>query len=223
MKAILLNSMIALFFLVGCSHAQPNKNADAKTLTDQAERKAREYNPGDNNRSEIYRSALNLLNQAIKKDPRYWPAYEEKILYQTTLKQLDSAAVTAKQLVILKPQDDFVFYHAGEALERVGDTTTAWDYYKKALVLNNNQLDTMKVTSEKFRLEKRNRAMILRLLNQPEKAHDILQQLYDTEKDDRLKEFYRRDLELNRHDEIFGISFSSFIKKVDKGKEHKPN
>ncbi|MEO6979868.1 MAG: hypothetical protein ABI113_15875, partial [Mucilaginibacter sp.] len=189
----------------------------------QAEHLVRSFSFVNNNHPEILASALNLLNQAIRKDPSFWPAYSEKLGIQTTLKQLDSACVTAKQLVVLRPKDDFFSYLAGEAFERNGDTTTAWNYYKKALVLNSSLLDTMKTTNDKFRIEKESRATILILLNQPEKAHEIYQQLFDSEKIPWRKEHYEDLLYMDRHERVFGGTLESIIKRMDKEKKHKSN
>ncbi len=75
-----------------------------------------------------------------------------KFYSQVHLKKNDSAIVTGKQIINLRPHNAFITYQIGQLYEKIGDTVTSVKYYKHALSILDAALDTMNVKSEKYNL-----------------------------------------------------------------------
>lgn len=208
MKTALTILFIAFLFACGKSHAQKKINPEARKLNDSAvgSRFSLKYN----NPNQALEHSINLLNQAIKLDSNYFTAYWNKFAFQGDLKQYNKAILTGKQMIGLRPQNASLKFIVGETYEKMGDTITSAEYYRSSLSMLNNILDTIKVSDNKnYKSTVVNKAIVLILLNQPEKGHNILRELYAKEANESYKQMLQMFISFTKHDVMYGQGTST--------------
>jgi tetratricopeptide (TPR) repeat protein len=214
--SISLLVVVIIFLTAGCSHSK-KINPEALKLNNEAVQLFMDSVGMDSGRP--LKKAINLLNQAIKIDSNYLIAYRNKFDYQIALKQLDSAIATGKQLIRLAPQDGTIRLRVGMAIERAGDTVRSVKYYKDALALLNKRLDTMNVRNKNYEFTQESKGAALILLNQPEKGHKILQDLYNSS-EPKERERLQMAMNMNRHEIIYGKTIVDTVKYDTGTKSH---
>ncbi len=130
--------------------------------------------------------------------------YMKKFYSQVHLKQNDSAIITGKQIIKLKPKNALITYEIGELYEKTGDTVTSVEYYKHALVILNAVLDTMNVKSVDYHFLRLNKAVVLILLGQQKAGDDILRDSYNNEVIYSNKQYDLSLLHMTRKELIYG-------------------
>ena len=172
---------------MACNHKadeRPARNPEAKLLNDSAFKiLMRSTNPED------YQNAIGLLDKAIAIDSTYIGAYRKKISLETLLKQYDKALITSKKLNSLRPENPSFALTTGILYEKNGDTSSSFNYYRKALALYEKILDTMSMANQEHFGFAMNRGIIFILLNKPEIGNDILKALYQNQADEKYKEY----------------------------------
>ena len=187
------------------SHAQQKPSAEAIALNNMAFALGNDSlrsNPSDS--VHLLQEAINILNKSLKIDSNYYIAYRNKMNFQAELKQQDSAFFTAKQIIKKWPKQTQITILAGEYCEFKGDTTSAVGYYKKALSVINHVLDSIGVNSKRYGSRQIEKAKVLMLLDQPEKAHNILKDLFDHATSEFDKQNLKDLMGMNRHDVLYG-------------------
>ncbi|HEY4326168.1 MAG TPA: hypothetical protein VGN20_19430 [Mucilaginibacter sp.] len=200
--------ILLLIFCYGCSHSQVTQvqakvNPEALKLNNQA-MQLYANSLGINDRNKTLEQAVNLLNKAVKIDSGYFRANWNKCLIQNTMKQYDSALVTSKQILKLRPKNVDIQLMVGTAYERAGDTVSAAKYYTSTLLTYNNILDTMSIKNEAYKTLKVGKAITLIMLHQDKKGYDMFKELYTTETDPNYKPMYQNFIGLTRHDFLYG-------------------
>jgi tetratricopeptide (TPR) repeat protein len=127
-----------------------------------------------------------------------------KFSSQIRLKQYDSAIVTGKQILKVKPHNAFITYQIGELYEKLGDTVTSVEYYKHALSILDTALDTMNVKNEKYNWVKLNKAIVLILLGQKKAGDTIIQDVYNNETLYSNKQYDLSVLNMTRKELVYG-------------------
>jgi tetratricopeptide (TPR) repeat protein len=147
----------------------------------------------------------NSLNPNLKDSSMHnWGAYMKKFYSQVRLKHNDSAIITGKQIIKLKPKNALITYEIGELYEKTGDTVTSIEYYKRALVILNTVLDTMNVKSVNYNFLRLNKAVVLILLGQEKAGDDILRDSYNNETLYSNKQYDLSLLHMTRKELIYG-------------------
>jgi tetratricopeptide (TPR) repeat protein len=146
-------------------------NPKARQLKDSAARIAMD--------SENYTKAIALLNEAIKLDSNYYPAYTNKLSFQLALKQYSDALPTAKKINMLRPDDPVPYVSIGLLCEVLHDTISSQKYFAAADSHFNNILDTMDRTNIDYEQIMMNKGINLILLGQQQNGNELLRQLYE--------------------------------------------
>jgi tetratricopeptide (TPR) repeat protein len=117
-----------LISLFACGQQSPKiiVSPQAKQLTDSAINKAM-Y-------EQDYKQALLLLNKAIKIDSNYFLAYQNKLTFETSLKEYKDALQTTMQLIRLQPDAPDYYVTAGVLHSVEGNSFAATEYWQKALI-----------------------------------------------------------------------------------------
>lgn len=132
---------------------------------------------------------LALLNRATKIDSNYFIGYWNKFGIQYASKQYTNALVTGKEMLRLRPKDAVLKYLVGKVYNNTGDTIRAELYYNDYLHYCDRILDTLTRSNRQFKSIELQKAIVLILLNQPQKGHEILEKLYK-EPGDENKDSY---------------------------------
>jgi tetratricopeptide (TPR) repeat protein len=200
-----LSILVFVMYCLSCkpSHSQKKINPEARKLNDSAV--GSRFSVKYNNPNQALEHSINLLNQAIKLDSNYFTAYWNKFVFKGDLKQYNKAILTGKQMMGLRPQNASIKFIVGETYEKMGDTITSAEYYRSSLSMLNNILDTIKVSDNKnYKSTMVNKAIVLILLNQPEKGYSILKDLYNKENSENYKSTLQTFMNFTRRDFIYG-------------------
>ncbi|MEO6852133.1 MAG: hypothetical protein ABI203_07990 [Mucilaginibacter sp.] len=149
----------------------------------------------------LYKIQLKMLNRATKIDSNYFVAYVNKFGAQCRLKRYKDALITGKEMVRLAPKDPVIKFLVGKIYEQNGDTILARSYYQDYLSYCDDRLDTMSTNNKSHKDIELQKAMVLVLLNQEQKGHEILNRL-SQQADDWDKDTYIILMHLKRADMI---------------------
>lgn len=138
--------------------------------------------------AENYPKAITLLDQAIRSDSNYYPAYTNKLTFQLALKQYGQALPTAKKINTLRPEDPVPYVSVGLLYEALHDTLSSQKYFAAANMHFQKILDTMNKANASYEQFIMNKAINLVLLGQQENGNALLRELYDDTKSDLMKE-----------------------------------
>lgn len=178
---------LVLFLLIGfsaCSQ-QPEKKKYS------IDPRARQFNDSAISitmYSQDYKSAIQLLDEAIKIDSNYYIAFVNKLSFQVELNQFDKALETAKELHRIKPAAPDNFSLIGMLYEKIGDTLLSKQYFKDAGAQFNKILDTMNVKNKYYEILLMNKAVNLIFMGDQQKGNDMLKQLYNKTNDEAYRE-----------------------------------
>jgi hypothetical protein len=165
----------------------------------------------ESKRVQALEKGINLLDQAIAIDSNYYAPYRNKMTFQAELNQQDSAFLTAKLIFKKWPTDITTKITLGKYYELNDDTISAYEYYKNALSDINHILDSTNTESNVYKYEQIEKAEVLILLNQPEKARGILKESIDKERNDLIKRHLNRLMGISRRELLFEKPAPSFI------------
>ena len=151
-----------------------------------------------------YTKAVELLDKATQIDSNYFGAYRNKMSFQGLVKPFDAdkILVIQKSLNRLRPLDPEYYMNIGMLYFKKGDSLTSSTYFSNALLHFDNILDTMHSTSPGYDVLMMQKAYTLIFQGNDQKAHDLLQKLYDTTKDSVAKEMILPALQKTRKDFI---------------------
>jgi tetratricopeptide (TPR) repeat protein len=156
--------------------------------------------------SSAYADAILLLDKATAIDSNYYTAYWNKYSFQWTLKQYDKALVTAKHLNRIKPDAPDYYVSIGLLYEKLGDTVSARQHFKDALVRYNNILDTMDSKNKNYDNLLINKAVNLIFAGQQTEGNEMLKQLYEKHKDDMYAQAIEMFMNKSRQEIIDGFN-----------------
>ena len=131
--------------------------------------------------------AILLFDEAIKIDSNYFTAYWNKLSLQSQLKQYDKAVETGKQILKIN-RAPYYYFLIATFYYRLGDTTSATDYFKKTLTLCDTVLDTMSTKNKAtYEVVIMNKGVSLIFLGRQEEGNKVLKQFYDSQTDSTYK------------------------------------
>jgi tetratricopeptide (TPR) repeat protein len=157
-----------------------------------------------------FTTSENSYSQAIlslgpeKSDSRIVRYYIRKFNSQAYLKQNDSAIVTGKQIIRMRPNNAYYTYQIGMLYEKNGDSVAATGYYKHALSIFNSELDTMDTHSWRYNIAKIEKAVVLLLLGQKDAGDSVINELLSVETIDSNKQYLLLIMRLSRKELIYG-------------------
>lgn len=149
-----------------------------------------------------------------KSDSHIVASYIRKFNSQVHLKQNDSAIVTGKQIIRIRPNNAYYTYQIGELYEKTGDSITAIGYYKNALSIFNAALDTMDTHSWRYNFAKLEKAVVLILLGQKDAGDSVIKELLSAETIDSNKQYLLIILSMSRKELIYGSPKSDGLRYV---------
>jgi len=207
MKTIFITLLSITFLFYGCSHAQYKPNPEAVKLN-----KAATYlgfdsvyrHPDSLHKSAVLRRAIPLLDQAIAVDSNYYTAYFNKSTFQIQLRLFDSALMTAKTMIKIRPNRSEPKILAGEIYDMMGDTVNAFKLYRNALGILDQTLKTTNKTSDVYWQNKTGEGILYILLNHAAQGREIFQEVLTTTADPIEKQLLQQYLTMNKRDWLHG-------------------
>jgi len=208
MKRILILLIAACLFSCkqkGTAQSTIHKkyNPEAVKLNDSAIRITHfSYN---GNSPKALENGIALLDKAITIDSNYYIAYGNKLSFQTELKQYSDAAITDKQLIRISPHNPDNYSVEGSLEYKMGDTLSGNEYFKTALSLYNNLLDTMSMKNRRYKDVEMGKAVALIMIGQQIKGNIILKQLYNATTDTLYRQNYLFYMNKSRQQLLDGL------------------
>jgi len=124
-----------LFFLTGC---------DFKTAQDY-------LNEADRlSEQKKYQEAIELLDKAIKKDPKYLGAYINRGADKSALGNFEAAIDDYKAVLQIDPKNTLALFNIGNNYKRISDFGKAVDYYNQAFDTKGGQFSYFNYTPNEF-------------------------------------------------------------------------
>ena len=191
-------ALLTLTFYFSCAHPKHQINPEAKKLNDSAMYMVVHTMPD----TVTYKKAITLINRAIKLDSNYFRAYVNKFGFQTQVAQFDSALVTGKRIIKLRPDAYPIWQMMGSIYEVKGDTVSAKDYYNKALITCDKIIDTMRSENMAYKITQTDKARYLILLRKEKEGRDIFKNLNAKEPEGPFKDVLKEYLSMPRQDFI---------------------
>jgi len=111
--------------------------------------------------AENYDSALVLINKALDVDSNYIVGYANKISIYMKLKDYKNALIISDKALKIDPDYAEGYLEAGTICDIMGDSTRAFDYYKKGIVYYDKRISNPK-DQKKLINSRLNRACLLR-------------------------------------------------------------
>jgi len=121
---------LAVLIVLYACHPAAQQKLSADELNDSVIRMTANYT-----RPATYPEALRLMNEAIRIDSNNFLSHRNKLFFQESLKQFDSAIITLDKLIRLRPDSADLYFQAGFYHELYGDSLKAKPYFLHALPL----------------------------------------------------------------------------------------
>lgn len=121
-------------------------------------------------------SALILLDSAIKIDPSYYLAYNNKAGIYTSQKRLKKALKELEMVIKVKPDLAEAYGAVGSLTHILGDSIKAREYYIKGLEIFNERIDSQ-TKPEFINANRSNRAFLLLALGKEQEGKNELKDL----------------------------------------------
>ena len=174
-RLIILNLIWILF--ASCSGGDKKEvyNPKAIELNDKAVAQMQKFN---------YDSALILFDKAIEIDKTYYLPHSSKTTIFIQKKELDKALVESEKVIKIKPDFAEGWTIAGMINDKLGNTQTAMEYYKKSVELFDRKIADPELKT-KVLSNKLNRAFSLILLGQESEAKEEMKKLKVEKPDDK--------------------------------------
>lgn len=174
-RLIILNLICILF--ASCSGGDKKEvyNPKAIELNNKAIAQMQKFN---------YDSALILFDKAIEIDKTYYLPHSSKAAIFIQKKELDKALVESEKVIKIKPDFAEGWTIAGMINDKLGNTQTAMEYYKKSVELFDRKIADPEMKT-KVLTNKLNRAFSLILLGQESEAKEEMKKLKVEKPDDK--------------------------------------
>ncbi len=123
-----------------------------------------------------YDKALVLFNKAIEIDENYHILYSNMTTLYLNKKQYDKALQASNKVIEIKPDLAEAWTFAGMLYDRMGDSLTAKQYYRKSIELYDERIDDPEKVKFLF-ANRLNRAFSLILLGNEKEGKDEMRKL----------------------------------------------
>ena len=168
MKRLLFLTLISVL-IFSCKFG--DKKADINPLAISYNNRAVKHLQAQN-----YDSAMVLINKALSVDSSYTVGYMNKVAIYIELKDYKNALIFEDKLLQMDPDYVEGYTVAGLICEMLGDSTKAFDFYKKGIDCYDKMISNPK--DEKQRINSRlNRAILLRFSGQEIEGKKELEKL----------------------------------------------
>lgn len=97
-----------------------------------------------------YNEAIELLDKAIQKDPKYLGAYINRGTDKSALGHFEEAIMDYKKVLDLDPKNTLALFNIGNNYKRLDDFKTAVEYYDKAFDTKGGQSIYLDLTPNDF-------------------------------------------------------------------------
>jgi tetratricopeptide (TPR) repeat protein len=174
-RLIILN--LILILLTSCSGKDKKEvyNPKAIELNNKAVLQMQKFNND---------SALILFDKAIELDKTYYLPNSSKAAIFILRKEYDKALVESEEAIKIKPDFAEGWTFAGMIHDKLGNTETAMEYYKKSVELFDKKIADPVMKTKVF-TNRLNRAFSLILLGQESEAKDEMKKLKEEKPDDK--------------------------------------
>jgi len=179
---------LSIFFLLTALSACGQRAENNKHLIDPKAGRLNDSALSIMERSQDYKKAIALLDQATRIDSNFYIAFWNKTNFELDMNEFDSALSTAKNLHRIKPGSPDYFFVEGIIYDKMRDTISSQKYFRESENRYETILDTMNTSSKQYRSMLITKAANLKIIGQEQKGNDLLKQLRDSEKDDFQKE-----------------------------------
>ncbi|HEX3768393.1 MAG TPA: hypothetical protein VHT72_08445 [Puia sp.] len=137
---------------------------------------------------ENYRKAATLLDSATTIDSNYFLGYANKLICLGRLKEFKKAIVSVKNMMRIRPVAPDLYATCGFLYESTGDSASAGENFKKALILDEGLLDTMSIKNRDYDMLCYNKAVAVIMTGDQAKGNKLLKALYDRQTDNDYRE-----------------------------------
>ncbi|EZH75258.1 hypothetical protein ATO12_00340 [Aquimarina atlantica] len=97
-----------------------------------------------------YEKGIEILNQAIEKDPEYLGAYINRGAYKSSLKNYESAISDYQKVLELDPKNTLATYNIGNSYRQSGNLKKAKEFYDLAFQTKGGELITIDYEPNSF-------------------------------------------------------------------------
>ncbi|MEI9933459.1 MAG: tetratricopeptide repeat protein [Ferruginibacter sp.] len=139
------------------------------------------------NNNDSFQKAILFLDSATNIDSNALTVYWNKLAFLFQLKKYDKAITAVNSMIRIKPLAQDLYFTGGMVYERLGDTISANNYFKKTQTICSNILDTMNSANKHYNMLFTNKAVTTILLGDSAKGNELLNQLYNKQTDEGLK------------------------------------
>lgn len=133
------------------------------------------------------KKALLFLDSATTIDNSCYLCYYNKLMFLYSLEEYGKAVEALNECIRLNSSSQDLYLTSGILYERVGDTVSAEEYFRKSLTICNDVLDTMNRKNKDIDMVTVNKAMNLIMLGDAIEGEKILKTLYGTQQDSDVK------------------------------------
>ena len=130
------------------------------------------------------KKGLYLMDKATSVDSNYFLGYWNKCMFQYKLKQYDKLILTYKQILRITPNAHDVYLACGLIYEKIGDSISAKNFFKKSLAICSPVLDTMSRKNRLYSMLVMNKGCNLILLGEQSKGTEVFQKFIDEQPND---------------------------------------
>lgn len=171
--------LMLLVAIVSCSPNQteqqkPKVNPEALMLNEQIIPLVNYYDNVDSSKK-----ALWLLDSATVIDSNCYTCYYNKLLFLNTPNQSHRIGLTLKNLIRIRPNDHSLYLMRGNFYAQQGDTVSGKMDFQKSLEICDAILDTTRFNNPGYDAVLFDKAVILVMLDQPQKSNELFKQLCD--------------------------------------------
>jgi len=197
MKRLIIINLIWIFF-GSCSGRNKMEvfNPKAIELNNKAVAQMQKFNND---------SAVILFDQAIEIDKTYYLPHSGKASIYIQKKEYDKALVESEKVIKINPDLAEGWAFSGIIHDKLGDTETANNYYKKSIALFDMKIADPGMKTKIFN-NRLNRAFSLILLGQESEAKEEMKKLKDEKPDDKII------------DELLKLSKQDYMNRIFKNK-----
>ncbi|NOT93546.1 tetratricopeptide repeat protein [Ferruginibacter sp.] len=144
------------------------------------------------------KKAVFLLDSATKLNNSCFLCYYNKAIFLNSLNQYNEAITSIKHAIRIKPLSPDLYFNAGLLYEKINDSSSAREYFRKSLQTCESALDTMNINHPNYAIWQSYKAATLVLLGEQSKAYNQFEKLYNSQSDEILKNRIKRIMNSSR-------------------------
>ena len=179
-------SALLFFVVASCGHRDPYSKTNLSTAR-LINKTISLYNYIDN--TDSCKKAIQLLDSASAIDTNCFLCFYNKLTFLIALKQYDKGIATVNHLLKTRPYANDLLITGGAFYDKLGDSTSANQYFQRSLAICESALDTMDIKNKAYTTISINRALNLIILGNSKKGNDLLAQLQKEQGDSTYRDY----------------------------------